>query len=314
MPHVLTHNVQQLVIPRMTEIIASVECEARAALHPVHTGKTNWNSVSNAVALAGTLGHLKVENYIRKLLELPQEDLVLSPGDKIIYDHITNNDEGTKWLNEYVETAFKNFLSWCYDFRPKFVVPEISMIYLDEVDGKVNQATSCKGTVDLICELDPSKMSQKAKAILPIKEPSTLMLDWKTGVAKLDSHQYQLEGYKWLFEVSGKLEELTNKGIINLPWATIETDGSVHPVAMCVRLGGTWTYMADAYPVNTGNFDRARKLFLKAKPIVRTQSEKYGERVFREGYHCVFCPYKNDGCPIFTVTNIQLEDIKSARS
>ena len=293
----------------MTEIISLIECEARGALHPVNSKATSWKSVSNYVALAGTLGHLKVENYIRQIMDLPQEEMRLNSSDRKLYDAIMADAKQRDWLIEYMDTAFKNYMEFHEDFQPKYLHPEITMVYVHEEDGEIVPNRSVKGTVDLICELDPEKMSPKALRIMPIKEVSTVLLDWKTGMAKLTGHHYQLEGYRWLLRVSGTLSRLISEGTITKPFAKLNSEPYQAELALCVRLGGSFGYMADAYALDTGKFQEAREMFANPRMIVRTQNEKYGDRYFREGYHCVFCPYRDAGCPIFHVKTIQLEEL-----
>jgi hypothetical protein len=122
-------------------------------------------------------------------------------------------------------------------------------------------------------------MSDKALSIIPLDKPATVVLDWKTGLAKLDSHQYQLEGYKWLLHVSGKWEELVENGTIMHPFATLKQQtGREYPVAL-------------------------------PEPIVRARHPKWGIREFREGYHCVFCPYRDNKCPIFNVRDVDYAEV-----
>lgn len=311
MPHVYVDGETYQIIPRMTEIISSLECEAKASLHPVHSGDTKVKSVSNYVALAGTLGHHRIENEIRtSYMDLPALPLELSPGDQELYNSLMENEDAIEWVNSYVNNAYNNFLDFVSDFNPLFLVPEVSMVYIHEEDGEIIPAKSCKGTVDLICELDPEYMSDKALSIIPLDKPATVVLDWKTGLAKLDSHQYQLEGYKWLLHVSGKWEELVENGTIMHPFATLKQQtGREYPVALCVRLGGKKSYMADAYRLDTGKFHEARNLFLEPEPIVRARHPKWGIREFREGYHCVFCPYRDNKCPIFNVRDVDYAEV-----
>ncbi len=309
MPHVMVREGQKIVIPRMTEVIATNECEARGFLHPVNTGARRWRTVSNAVALAGTVGHHQIENYIRQKVGLFKLKLELSDIDQRLHDEILASDEGSEWFKQYIRTAVNNFLEWENDFKPKYIIPEITMIYIHEEDGNIDNRRSLKGTVDLICELDPDKMSKKAKHIINIKETSTVMLDWKTGMAKLDSHHAQLEGYDWMLDATGKRKEITEEGYVTKPWATKNIAGEEVPLALCVRLGG-YTYFADAYELNTNQFQNARNLFLESEYIAKTRNGKFGDRVYREGYHCVFCPHREHGCPIFKIQIVQLEDVK----
>ena len=300
----MEHRGEQIIIPRMTEIIATMECEARGYLHPVNREETNWKTVDNAVALAGTFGHHRIENYIRKKMGLEEIELELDEPSKILKDAIYKSNQGYLWFSEYIKKAFSNFLEWENDFKPTYIVPEITMTYIHEDKGVVDPKKSVKGTVDLICELDPDKMSSRARDIVEIHEPSTVMLDWKTGMAKLESHHAQLEGYDWLLDATNTRSDLSM--ILSKPWLKVVEDNEEIPIALCVRLGG-YTYFADAYKLNSGKFKKVHRLFKRATYLVKTRSEKYGDRVFREGYHCVFCPHREDKCPIFVIQKVDLE-------
>jgi hypothetical protein len=116
----------------MTEIISSLECEAKASLHPVHSGDTKVKSVSNYVALAGTLGHHRIENEIRtSYMDLPALPLELSPGDQELYNSLMENEDAIEWVNSYVNNAYNNFLDFVSDFNPLFLVPEVSRRWRD---------------------------------------------------------------------------------------------------------------------------------------------------------------------------------------
>ena len=306
MPHVTEVDGNKIIIPRMTEIIATLDCEARAYLHPVNREETSWYTLSNAVALAGTMGHHRIENYIRNKMGLEEVELELSVEEQKLKDDIYKSNEGYLWLVDYIKTAFSNFLEWEYDFQPKYIKPEMSMVYIHRENDEVIPSRCVKGTVDLIVELDPEKMRKKARHIINLQEPSTVMLDWKTGRAKLDGHHAQLEGYDWLLDISGEREKM-NETVVSKKWA-VKTDqfGDEVRLAVCVRLGG-FTYFADAYELNTGKFETAYDLFQSPRYIAKTRDAKYGNRGFREGYHCVFCPHRDVDCPIFRVQKVDLE-------
>ena len=300
MPHVFIERGQYELIPRMTEIISVLECEQKANLHPVHTGSKTWKAMSNYVALKGTLVHHKVENHERETIDMQPIPLELTAGDRQLYNEILGNKEALNWINTEIERCWQNFLQWEKDFRPTYLVPGQSMVYAHYEGDKLIHKKSAKGTVDLICEIDPEQMSDKAFDMFPIDDISTVMLDWKSGSSKQPIHHAQLEGYHWLLNVTGKWEEMARQGIIKHEFAHMTTEtGRSYPVGLCILLGGK-KYKAIPYDLTEGLFVKAREMFLDPQPIVRSVI-RWNNKEFREGYHCVFCTYRDDGCHIFNV-------------
>lgn len=301
MPHVWIEDGDYHLIPRITEIVSVMDCEKKASLHPVHTGRSNYYEMSTYVALKGTLVHHKIENYIRQKLQMQPLMLDLSPGDREMYNEVLSDPDKTAWINGQIEIGWENFLKFERDFKPYYLVPEQSMIYVARnSDGSIDHKSSAKGTVDLICEIDPERMSEKAYKILPIDQRSTVILDWKSGRSKVDSHHTQLEGYHWLIGVTGTWDELVEDGTVMYPMAHItNATGRSYPISMCVLLGGK-SYSAHVYDMTEGKFEEARKLFFDPKPIVLSRT-KWTDTIYRESYGCNFCVYRDNGCDIFSI-------------
>ena len=290
----------------MTEIISVLECEQKANNHPVHTGKTKWKQMSTFVALKGTMLHHKIENHEREKLDMQPIPLELTAGDRQLYNQVMADPEALKWINGEIRRGWDNFLQWERDFKPTYLVPEQTMVYAHYEGGRLIPKKSAKGTVDLICEIDPDEMTEKAYTMFPLDDISTVMLDWKSGSSKQVVHHAQLEGYHWMLGVTGKLEELIRQGLIRRPFAHMTNmTGRSYPVGLCVLLGGKY-YKAIPYDLTEGLFTKAREMFLDPQPIVRSVI-RWNNKEFREGYHCVFCTYRDDGCQIFNVTGQEFD-------
>ena len=103
MPHVWIEDGDYHLIPRITEIVSVMDCEKKASLHPVHTGRSNYYEMSTYVALKGTLVHHKIENYIRQKLQMQPLMLDLSPGDREMYNEVLSDPDKTAWINGQIE-------------------------------------------------------------------------------------------------------------------------------------------------------------------------------------------------------------------
>ena len=306
MPYIYVDKLDYDLIPRLTEKVGVLDCEAKASFHPVHTKSDKWTEMSTYVALKGTLLHHKIENFCREKIDLPPSPLELSAGDRILYDEIMNNPDALEWILTQNEHGWNNFEKFWFDFKPTVLVPEQTMVYIHRENGEIIHKKSVKGTVDLICELDPDIMTEKALKMFPIGDKATVMLDWKSGSSKQVGHQAQLEGYHWMLQKTGKFDEYVDSGLVKYAFAHITNEtGRTYPTALCVLLGGKY-YKAIAYDLTEGLWDEAQELFLKPRPIVLSRT-KWSNNVFREGYHCVFCVYRDTDCPIFLMRENTVE-------
>jgi hypothetical protein len=298
MPYVYVDKQDYDLIPRLTEIVGVLDCEAKGAFHPVHTGSNTWTEMSTYVALKGTLLHHKIENHCRELIDMQPTPLELSVGDRQLYDEVMNDPDAMAWVSEQIEIGWNNFKKFEFDFKPTILVPEQTMVYIHRENGKIIHKKSVKGTVDLICELDPDIMTEKALKMFPIGDKCTVMLDWKSGSSKQIGHHAQLEGYHWMLQKTGKFDEYVDSGLVKNAFAHITNEtGRTYPTALCVLLGGKY-YKAIPYDLTEGLWDQAREIFLDPQPIAFSRN-KWSNNVFREGYYCVFCTYRDNVCPIF---------------
>ena len=306
MPYVYVDKQDYDLIPRLTEIVGVLDCEAKGSFHPVHTKSDKWDEMSTYVALKGTLLHHKIENYCRELIDLQPLPLELSAGDRIMYDEVMNDPDALEWMMEQNDKGWNEFEKFWFDFKPTVLIPEQTMVYVHRENGKIIHKKSVKGTVDLFCEIDPDIMTEKAFKMFPISDKVTVMLDWKSGSSKQVGHHAQLEGYHWMTEKTGLWDKWVDQGVVKHPFAHITNEtGRSYPVALCVLLGGKH-YKAIPYDLTEGLWEQAREIFLNPRPIVLSRS-KWSNNLFREGYHCVFCVYRDTVCPIFLVRENTIE-------
>lgn len=286
------------LIPRVTEITSSLECENKAYEHPVHTGKKKWMTQSNSVSLKGTLVHQDIEDWIRSEFEFEPVRHELTGGDKILLARFMEDTNKLRWLQESREKAMVNFKLWFGHFDPEPLLLEQTMVYLHEENGKVIPKKSCKGTVDFIGVFYPDTMTDIALEILPIQSPYVVIVDWKSGVARMKGYETQIQAYHWLYNklgISAKLPTHAKK----IPLADF---GSTTLFGSNVRADGTvnWkTYMKIYHNISQYTlWLKARQIFFDPQPIVRNHLEAHRSD-WREGYGCVFCMLREKNCPIF---------------
>jgi hypothetical protein len=313
------------LIPRTTEITGSIECENKAYMHPIHVkerGETNnptWMGQSNSVALKGTIGHHRIEEWLRDQFDFEPIKLEFTGGDKILYQRFLNDSNKLNWLKAEVDRSLSNFKDWYEIFEPEPVFLEKTMVYIHkDKNGKVDPRKSVKGTVDFIGSFDPnvfndktirgSKGEMSAGDLLKLDEESIVIADWKTGVAKMPSYEAQIQAYHWT----------ANK--LNI-WKDLPTWAKKLPRA---DMGSTILFGGKARKDGTINWERymsvyedisqyhlwlkAREIFFAPRPIITNHINEYRSD-WREGYGCVFCTYRDNGCPIFyhTETSYELE-------
>ena len=296
------------IIPRMTEVISVLDCEMKGYLHPVNQNKKEWKEMSTYVALKGTLLHHRIENFCRQKIGLPPVDLELSSGDQKMYNEVMKLPHVLNWMNAENEKGWKNFIKFWEDFQPEVISPEETLVYFHIENGELVPKKSLKGTVDLLAVLDPDKMSDKAKKILPLVRKSTILIDWKSGSTAMELHKVQLTGYHWMMKNTGRWDELIDLNMIKHEYAHIRLNGKENPVAICLLLGGK-EYKAKVYNLNNDMFDEARKIFFQPRPLVLSRLRFYNE-FNRESYGCVFCTYRDNGCAAFKIEEVNIDENK----
>ena len=87
------------LIPRVTEVSSTPLCEMTAYLNPIHKKKRGeWHKIHsnpqiryNLAAIAGTIGHNRVENDLRRQIGLPIEQLILGKGEQKLITSLMKN-------------------------------------------------------------------------------------------------------------------------------------------------------------------------------------------------------------------------------
>lgn len=194
MPHI---DEDGKVYARVTEIISGIECDEKSyhhkqAMEDLRAGKMKGhNNVTTFAALAGTIVHNDIENFLRKQEGLPPVPLELDENAEKMLFEIEKIPDLKEEMNRKIGNAFNNFLMFWEEFEPEIL--EIEATLLGEVEG-----VPIKGSADLICAIDVEKLD-KAGKVKPRPEKKgkkeIVILDWKSGSSVRSTHRTQISAY-----------------------------------------------------------------------------------------------------------------------
>lgn len=185
------------VYTRVTEILSVVECEEKAHhykqdIRDIKAGKiTSVNNVTTFAALAGTLVHHDIENWLLALEGLPPIELELDNNAEKMLFQIEKVPALKEELNRKTGRAFANFIDFWTDFEPE--VLEIEATLFGNIDG-----IDLKGSADLICAIDVDKLDMAARIKLRPElagKKQIMIVDWKSGSTAQSSHKTQISAY-----------------------------------------------------------------------------------------------------------------------
>lgn len=281
------------LIPRVSDIVSASQCEMTAWLNPINKSKRDGKKhplvhENNIYALRGTLAHHRIENELRKMIDLPKNPLDLSYGEKELYKAISEDKELSRETNKHIETSIENFYDFMNKYKVKPLIPEQSIVYIKyDEDGKPIIEESLKGTIDLIGEMETENGME------------TVLIDWKTSKQFKDSsYQVQLTGYAFLMEASGKWEELEEQGVIKHPRSKWAFKNGRYDVdrALCVILGNSEKgFQIRWYDTSDKEFFRFWKLFNNPRKTLKSPTTgSWGMKLF-----CMFCQHKGTECPLY---------------
>jgi len=281
------------LIPRVSDVVSASQCEMSAWLNPINKQKRYKKRIpitheNNLYALRGTLAHHRIENELRKMLDLPKKQLDLTYGEKKLYEEMSADEELSYETNKHIEISMDNFYDFIGDKNVRPLVPEQSIVYIKyDKQGKVLIEESLKGTIDLIGEMETENGWE------------TVLIDWKTSTTFKDSsYQLQLTGYAFLMEASGKWKELKEDGVMRYPKSTWAFKNGKYDVerALCVVLGdGEKGYQCRWYDTSNKEFFRFWKVFNNPKKTLKSpMNGRWGVKMY-----CMFCPYKGTECPFY---------------
>jgi len=283
MPYIYRENNREYLIPRTTEIAQTIVCEMSGYLHPIHerdrVGIENWKKIhkdkkirNNLKAIAGTIIHGKIENFLRQQIGLQTEQVVLSPEDRKLLSRLMNNKQRFSIFINEIERVYNNFVSFWRDYKGKIKIIAIEKKLRHIVrkdDGTIDELNSFSGTIDLLT-LFKTPVGWKI-----------LIIDWKSSVSSLPNHYIQLCGYFHLLTSSEYFKKLSAM-LKNIPYYF----HSGKPYTMCVLLGGA-KYQVKWYAIKVEDFKRAQKKFRDPQPLtINHLTRNVGMQKF-----CMVCSY-----------------------
>ena len=288
--------------PRVTEVTSTIECEMTAYLNPIHKKERGeWYDVHpspniryNLSAIAGTLGHNRVENNLREQLGLPIERVVLNRGDQKQISNLMKNKLRYDRFLDKIENSFNNYLRFWDDHKDmiKIVAIEKRIRNINRLpNGKIDSLNSLAGTIDLLA-LWKSDNGWRL-----------LIIDWKTGTTALPSHYLQLSGYyNPLLVESEYYAELAKQGFLKKYPYYVENG---KPQVLCVLLGAN-KYRTKWYEVNVNDFRKAQKKFRSPRPLtINSNTNHVG---LRAGL-CAVCGYEME-CGEYMMGELEIPVMK----
>jgi len=261
------------LIPRVTEVASALQCEMTAWLNPVNKKERDeWEGIHsnpivryNLAAVAGTIVHDRIETFLRELIGIPAQTLVLSKADQAQIKALIKKPERYRIFLDKIEKAFNNFLQFWNEYKDyiRIIAVEKKIRNIKKLpNGKVDPYNSLAGTIDLLA-LYKTEHGWRL-----------LIIDWKSGSTVIPSHYLQLSGYyNPLLVESEYYAELAKQGFLEKYPYYIE-DGK--PQVLCVLLGAS-KYKAKWYSVNVNDFRKAQKKFRDPRPLpINTRSGHVG--------------------------------------
>lgn len=332
MPHNYKHNIKYknhdkwiekevyTLIPRVTEVCNTLTCEFPAWQNDVNRIARNESLLlikgTNFPALRGTLIHYDIQTFIDLQIGIETEPLDLSLTENQVL--IQQKEQGTlDDLYDEVAKGFDMFTKWWDMYNPIPLVSEQEIVHIkyDKV-GNVDPTRSLKGTVDFVGEIHLDELSKTAYQELKKQDPNkkrkrkrneeeyelisekfTAMIDWKSGKDEWKAHGLQLTGYDYLLNDSGWWTEAERTGLIKYPPFIRSLYGFEAKYGMCVKTGGRKP-LTTMYDIGEHKeFFRAWDLFNNAKNSTWSSTQRKATGLKRI---CMFCEYRNYGCPLFS--------------
>lgn len=278
MPHI---DDDGKVYARVTEVLSGIECDERSFHHKnemneLRKGETRSNNVTTFAALAGTMVHHDIENWLRAQEGLPPRKLDLDEnGEKMLFE-IEKVPKLKEELNRKIGNAFNNFLSFWDEFEPEIL--EIEATLLGEIDG-----VPIKGSADLICAIDVEKLDA-AGGVSPrpelAGEKQIVVLDWKSGTSVRSTHRTQIAAYYTLAR-----REILPRFLDKYDYYKV----GKKPRGVDVYLGGS-KYKFKIFDLEPVLFFHNVKVYKEAERVpLNHLMGKIGVTL----QYCLYCPYRS---------------------
>ncbi len=323
MPHRVKHTIKYknhnewipkeiyTLIPRVTEVCNTLTCMFPAWQNDVNRIKRGEEPLeirgNNYAALRGTLTHYDIQLFVDDQIGVETEPLELLENENQLL--IQQKEQGTiDDLYDEVARGVEVLIKWWDMYDPIPVVSEQEILHVKkDENGYIDVTKSLKGTVDFVGEIHLDRLSKTALTEVKaghrtldyeiIDDKFTAMIDWKSGKDAWKAHGLQLTAYDYLLNDSGWWAASEKSGLIKQPPFTRSIYGFESRFGMCVKTGGkkplTTLYDVGEYK----EFFRAWDLFNNAENTTYSQTQKRATGLKRI---CMFCEYRNYGCPLFS--------------
>jgi len=291
MPHAIwLSDDEYVLIPRVSDIVSASQCEMTAWLNPINKAKRENRQIplehaQNIYALRGTIVHHRIENELRKILNMPKTPLEFNYGERNLFNLVSNDKELSTNVNKHIELCMDNFYDFLDESEMKPLVTEQSLVYLKkDKEGNLILEESLKGTVDLIGEMQTENGWE------------TVLIDWKSSKQFKSTFGIQLTGYGFLMDACNKWKELREQGIITHPqsvWSYKDGNYDVER-ALCVIFGNDSGYKQRWYDTSDRDFFRYWEVLKHPKRSLRNPSTgSWGMKML-----CMMCQYKPE-CDLY---------------
>ncbi len=296
MPHVDKHNKE--VYTRVTEMLGVIQCEEQAYhnkkdIENLKNGTiTSANNVTTFAALAGTLVHHDIENWLLESEGLPPIELELDNNAEKLLFEVEKIPRLKEELNRKIGRAFNNFIEFWSEYEPEIL--EIEATLYGKIDG-----INLKGSADLICAIDVEKLDKRARVKSRPElagKKQIIIVDWKSGSTAQASHKTQISAYYTL-----GMKEVIPRYLDKYDYYT--PNGK--PRGADVYLGGK-NFKFKIFDVDPSLFLYNVETYKKAERIpLNRLIGKLGVTL----QYCLYCPYRSR-CSAFQEGQIELVNIE----
>lgn len=267
---------------RVTEMLGVINCQEQAFhykedVKALKAGKlTSVNNMTTFAALAGTLVHADIENWLRELEGLPAVELQLDTNAEKMLFEIEKIPRLKEELNRKIGRAFNNFIDFWSKFEPEILEIEATLY------GNIN-GLDLKGSADLICAIDVDKLDAVSR-VKPRPElfgkKQIIIVDWKSGSTQQASHKTQISAYYML-----GMKEIIPRYLDKYDYYS----PGGKPRGADVYLGGA-NFKFKIFDCDPGLFFHNVEAYLEAERVpLNLLIGKIGVTL----QYCLYCPFKS---------------------
>lgn len=286
---------------RVTGVIGGKECEAIA--YNIKHGVSK-DLVANAITLPGSLGHWKIEKFLREVKDYgPPEPLMWGKGAEDIIKLWQDENVLQERLIMPANECFEGFMQFyrAHEFHNGDErVSGIDPILIEQtmfVEDFMGTGIAVAGTADLIArvwlkgQVEEDGYFHECKHIQP-HDPLCIctgqwvvtLMDWKYSIKKQSSHPEQLSTYHHMAEVTGQFDIVSenDKYAVNAEVWSVLFKKPNHAIGYALH-----KYIVDIKPF----LDSLEILKCPKFTTLNHRNYSYGLKG-----RCMFCQYQNH-CP-----------------